>query len=374
MPRVSVIVPIFNGLSFLRAFFDSLEAALPPGSELILVDDGSTEPVFDAVPDFAATDEVIRLTNDRNLGYSVAVNRGFEAATGDVIVQLNTDLLLDRDCITSMIELIEREKDVGIVGSKLVYPTTGLVQHVGMAFGNYSRAYIYTELPSDHPLCGRTRPLQIVVGATVATTRAALGMLGPLDETYFNHCEDLDHCMRAVELGLRNFICAESVAYHWLSKSGPARFAQVKASEALFWARWGGRHDVDLGSFVDEALDHVLDEAPELEAWPFDILDLSRGANESLVLERLHRRWPETRTRTHRFRQTNNPGDRLWLPLVLPHWVPSQPRPFIYLVDRHRELEDNFSWFEARRDVVEDELVVDLNATALRTSDLPVRP
>ena len=370
MPRVSVIIPVFNGSPHLRTFFESLESALPAASELIIVDDGSTEPVFDAVPDMTRPSRVLRLRNERNLGYSVTVNRGVAEATGDVVVELNTDLILDPACITAMIDLIHREHDVGIVGSKLVFPTTGLVQHAGMAFGNYSRPYIFSELPASHPLCGETRELQIVLGATCAVTRRVLDKIGPLDETYFNHCEDLDLCMSALWHGFRNFVCADSVAYHWLSQSGPARFARVKASEALFWSRWGGRYEVDLGRFVDNALDHVLEREPRFGSFPFTIINLSRGTNDSIVLDRLRHRWPDAKTRTHDFRQMNNPADRLRLPLLLPHWVPDSPEPFIYVTDRYRELEENFLWFDRRRRIVEDELIVDLNAVAIQTSEL----
>jgi hypothetical protein len=55
---------------------------------------------------------------------------------------------------------------------------------------------------------------------------------------------------------------------------------------------------------------------------------------------------------------------------VLPHWVAAEPRPFIYLVDRYRELEENALWFENRRRVVRDEIVVDLKGAALHTSEL----
>lgn len=370
MPRVSVIVPIFNGISFLPSFFESLEAALPDDSQLILVDDASTEPVFDSAPHRVGVEPVVRLRNDRNLGYSVAVNRGFGVATGEIVVQLNTDLVLEPNCIHAMIELIQREKDVGIVGSKLIFPTTGRVQHVGMAFGNYSQRHVYYEVRSTHPLCAQTREVQITTGATVAMTRRVLDQLGPLDEGYFNHNEDIDHCLRAIQRGLRNFMCADSVAHHWESASGPARFAQIESSEAAFWSTWGHHHDVDLGTFVDEAVDHVLNEMPHLASMPFEILDLSRGADESILLERLSRRWPDAGARVRHFRQTNNPSDRLSLPIVLPHWIGEEPTPFIYLVDRHRELEENALWFARRRLVVEDELVVDLNATVLHASEV----
>lgn len=370
MPSLSVICPIFNGVAFLPAFFESLRSALPERAQLILVDDGSTERVFDTAPEFPKAGEVLRLRNEQNLGYSVAVNRGFDEADGDVIVQLNTDLILQPDSLAAMIDLMEREPKVGIVGSKLIFPTTHLIQHIGMAFGQYTKPHVYFELPSDHPLCEKTRECQIVTGATVAMTRNVLEMIGPLDERYFNCNEDIDHCLKARRLGLRNFVCAESVAYHWESQSGPSRFARVEASEAIFWADWGGAYEVDLGKFVDEALDHVLTCDASLDAAEFEILNLSRGVDESIVLGRLAQRWPGIQDRIRQLRQLNNPVEHLWLPMLLPHWVVSEPRPFIYLVDRYRELEENVLWFRNRQRVVADELIADLSGAVVRTSEL----
>jgi GT2 family glycosyltransferase len=371
VPRVSVIVPIFNGTAFLPAFFQSLNAALPQDSQVILVDDGSTEPVWDTMPEIPNAGSILRLRNDTNMGYSVAANRGFAATDGDIIVQLNTDLILEAECIRAMVDLIERERQVGIVGSKLIYPTTGLLQHIGMAFGNHTKPHIFAELPASHPLCCRTREMQITTGATVAMTRHVLDRLGPLDEQYFNHNEDIEHCLLAVKHGFRNFTCAESIAHHWESQSGPARFARVMSSEGLFWSRWGSDYRPDLGTFVDEALDHVLEEAPHLQGSPFEVLDLTRGADQAIVLERLADRWAGLKGNVRRARQMNNPAERLSLSLLLPHWIAAEPTPLIYLVDRYRELEENTLWLERRRQVVQDELIVDLSGAALRTSELP---
>lgn len=369
MPRVTVIVPIFNGMTFLPAFFESLKGALPAGSEVILVDDGSTEPVWATVSEIPQADGVVRLRNESNLGYSVAVNRAFGVSTGDVIVQLNSDLVLDRGCVTAMLELIKREQRVGIVGSKLVLPTTGGVQHVGMAFGNFTKPHVYSGLPADHPLCCRTREVQITTGATVAMTRRVLERIGPLNESYFNMNEDIEHCLLAVRAGLRNFVCAESLAYHWTSHSGPSRFAREDPGEAIFWTRWGASHDIDLDRFVDEALEHVLEANPRLVDFPFQIVDCSRGPDQTIVMRRLEARWPGIGERVHQHRQMNNPAPRLHLPLLLPHWIASEPRPFVYIVDRHDDLTENKLWFAGRRSVVDEELIVDLHGSALTTSE-----
>lgn len=370
MPKISVIVPIFNGTAYLPTFFHSVGRALPDGSEVILVDDASTERVWETVPELPAT-EVLRLQNERNVGYASTVNRGFAAASGEIVVVLNTDLVLEPDCINAMVELIECHQRVGIVGSKLVYPTNGLVQHVGMAFGESTKTHFYWHLPSSHPLSEKTREVQITTGATTAMTHKVLSSLGPLDEGYFNCNEDIDHCLRAKKLGLRNFACGGSVAYHWESKSGPARFAQVLSAEARFWSKWGRDHSVDLDRYVDEALDHVLAEHPQMEAFPFQILDLTRGPDRGILLERLGARWPGIDSRVRHFRQMNNREQQLWLPLLLPHWMQDEAVPFIYLADCYRELEENQLWFECRRRVVNDELVLDLNGNALHSSELP---
>jgi hypothetical protein len=56
--------------------------------------------------------------------------------------------------------------------------------------------------------------------------------------------------------------------------------------------------------------------------------------------------------------------------MLLPHWVVDEPKPFIYIVDEYRELEDNVLWFRNRRRVVEEELIIDLTAVVLRTSEI----
>lgn len=370
MPRVSVVVPVFNSTAHLGPLFESLAAALPDESQVIVVDDASTEAVLDAVPELPRASSVIRLRNETNRGMAAATNRGLTVASGDIVLQFNADVVLDPNCIGAMVELIERRNDVGIVGSKLVYPTTGRTQSVGMAFGVHSKNHVFRHLPQDHPLCVRTRDLQIMGGATVAMTRRVLDLLGPLDEQLYNHNVDLDHCLRAIQHGLRNFMCAASVVYHWRNRSGTLRYARVEAAEAGFWSKWAGKYRVDLGDFIDEGLDHAIADRPELEETPFAILDLSRRADQSIAVERLEARWPGAGGRARNFRQMNNDSTHLWLPILLPHWVVHEPTPFLYLVDSHQELEENAMWFARRRQVVAEELVVDLSGAVLTASEL----
>lgn len=371
MATVSVIVPLYNGMPHLDAFFESLSHALPEQAQVIVVDDGSTEPVLDAVPELPRAGEVIRIHNEMNLGNAGAVNRAFADATGEILVQLNSDLVLAPECITAMVEAIaDGGSRRGIVGSKLVYPTTGNTQSVGMAFGHHSKRHVFRHLPQDHPLCRRSREMQVVTGATAAMSRQVLEKLGPLDDSLYNHNLDLDHCLRAVQCGFRNYMCVESLAYHWRNRSGVIRYAREEAAEAAFWGKWSGGYEVDLGDFFAEAFDHLLACDPHLEAMPFSILDFTRSEDQTIALAALEARWPGISDRVRSCRQMSNDSKNLWIPLLVPNWIVQDPMPFVYLVDGHQELKENAMWFARRREVVSEEIVVDLSAAALRTSEL----
>jgi GT2 family glycosyltransferase len=370
MPSLSIIVPIFNGMRYLQYFLNSLAEALPSQAELIFVDDGSNEPVMEMIPsDFPAA-SVIKLQNERNQGYSVAVNRGFLAASGDILVQLNSDLIMDRNCITAMVELIEKTPKAGVVGSKQLFPTSGLLRHIGMAFGQRRHRHIYSGMPADHPLCCKTREMQIVSGSTVAMSRKVLEDIGPLDERYYNSRENLDHCMRAHVRGYVNYTCAESITYHWIGQSGPARFSRVEEDGALFWAEWMPLRLVDLDRFVDEALDHLLNNQPQLLDFKFEPLDLCRSVDKAILLERLERRWSGITSKTHHTRIFNSSHTKIWLPMELPHRAMLNPAPYVYLVDRISQLSENRMWFENRRRIVKSELVMDTTAVVMTVKEL----
>jgi O-antigen biosynthesis protein len=367
--KISIIVPIFNGIRYLPSFLDSLEAAAPEGSRVYLVDDASTEPVDTAVPSTALFMNAVRLRNDVNLGYSGSVNRAFSICDGDYIFQLNTDLILDPNCLTAMIEFLSTNKKAGIVGSKLVYPTNGRVQHVGMTFGQLSKRHVFEGMAASHPLCCRDRDCQIVTGATAGMTRQAFNALGPLDEAYFNSNLDLDHCLRSIKLGFRNSVVAASMAYHWVSQSGPARFAGFNEAQALLWRQWGAMIKTDLPRFLDEAIEFLLGTRPELAGVEFEILNLSTSIDEALIVDALDRAWPGVRARVAHHRTRNLAASQLWLPMILPHWKRATPQPFIYIVDSAQMLSQNSLWFERRRRIVTEEIVIDLSAAIYTTNE-----
>ena len=90
-PRISVIVPIYNAASTLRAAVQSILTQDIAGLEVLLVDDGSTDATPGLCHDLALRDDRIQVITQKNAGICAARNRGLEAAGGEFIAFCDDD-------------------------------------------------------------------------------------------------------------------------------------------------------------------------------------------------------------------------------------------------------------------------------------------
>lgn len=94
MPKVSVIVPVYNVETYLPACMESILSQTLEDIEVICVDDGSTDGSGKLLDTWAAGDSRIRVFHEVNRGYGAAMNRGLDAAAGEYIGIVESD-----DCI-----------------------------------------------------------------------------------------------------------------------------------------------------------------------------------------------------------------------------------------------------------------------------------
>ena len=107
MPKISVIVPVYNGAEFLRPCVDSILAQSFCDLEIILVDDGSTDESPEICDWYASQDKRVICIHQANAGAAAARNCGLKAAAGEYIAFVDSDDWIDQDMYETMVHAAE---------------------------------------------------------------------------------------------------------------------------------------------------------------------------------------------------------------------------------------------------------------------------
>ncbi len=206
---LSVVIPTLDTRDLVLEALDSVVRECPPETEIIVVDDGSSDGTTDAV--LQRRPETIVLRSERPHGFSAAANRGLDRARGDLLLLLNSDAALTPDCIPPLFDAFETDPSLGIAGAALRFPD-GRPQWSGGRFPTLCWLFALTSgagsLAPSLPLYRRMKPpgttgaaVDWVTGAAMAIRREAWDELRPLDEGYRFYGQDLDLCRRATDTG-----------------------------------------------------------------------------------------------------------------------------------------------------------------------------
>lgn len=105
MPKVSILVPIYNAAEFLRQALESLTNQTLSELEIICINDGSTDNSLAIVQEFAQRDSRIVILDKPNSGYGDSMNQGIKLARGEYIGILEPDDYLDSEAFAKLYQL-----------------------------------------------------------------------------------------------------------------------------------------------------------------------------------------------------------------------------------------------------------------------------
>jgi glycosyltransferase involved in cell wall biosynthesis len=151
--RLSLVIPLYNeeaSAPFLCTAINNFMSEVSCDTEVILVNDGSTDSTLKTIAEWAACDARIKVvTLSRTFGHQAALTAGLDYATGDAIVTLDADLQHPLQVIHSMIERYCEGYDV-IFGQRQVSPgETRFKRFTAWLFYRLMRIFIYRGLPVD---------------------------------------------------------------------------------------------------------------------------------------------------------------------------------------------------------------------------------
>lgn len=122
MPKVSVLVPIFNVEKYLSKCLESLINQTLKDIEIICINDGSTDNSLQIINEYANQDSRIKVINKPNSGYGDSMNKGLEFATGEYIGIVESDDFV-KDTMFEELCNLAIENDLDIVKSDFYYYT-----------------------------------------------------------------------------------------------------------------------------------------------------------------------------------------------------------------------------------------------------------
>jgi GT2 family glycosyltransferase len=242
-PTVSVIIPFRDQAGMTRACLDSLVRAPGyPVHEVVLVDNGSTEPETRALRRLLEERPATRVVDFRApFNWSAINNAAAAGCSGDLLLFLNNDIeARSNGWLHALVEQAQRA-EVGAVGARLLYPD-GSLQHIGVVLGIQGlAAHLFAGLPR-----GRTaylgwdravRSWSAVTGACMVVRRQTFEELGGFDEGYPVAFNDVDFCLRlrAAGYGVLATPYAELIHFESVSRGLSGYGGDLQR----FLARWG---------------------------------------------------------------------------------------------------------------------------------------
>ncbi|MDP2424059.1 MAG: glycosyltransferase [Bacteroidales bacterium] len=230
--KLSVVIVNYNVKYFLEQCLHSVRRAIQGiDAEVFVVDnnsvDGSVKMLEEKFP------EITLIANTENKGFSKANNQAIALATGEYILLLNPDTVVEDDTFSKVIGFMDTHADAGGLGVKMIdgkgrflleskrglpSPSVAFYKIFGMArlfpksklFGQYHLSYLDKE---------KTHQVDILSGAFMLLRKQALDKTGLLDETFFMYGEDIDLCYRILQAGYKNYYYPETRIIHYKGES-----------------------------------------------------------------------------------------------------------------------------------------------------------
>ena len=216
----TLIVPTRDRAKLLAACLASLEKTMPRNFDLLIVDNGSSNPATRRLLDRAGKQPGVRvLEAEGPFNFSALCNRAARHAEGRVLVFLNNDTeALRSDWLVNLTGWA-LQPDIGAVGAKLVYPS-GRLQHAGLVvgLGGYAAHIDIGASPAYPGYLDRfavPHEVSAVTGACLAVEKSKFEAIGGFDADKFPvELGDVDLCLRLAERGWKTVLTPDALLMH----------------------------------------------------------------------------------------------------------------------------------------------------------------
>ena len=222
--KTTIIIPNYNGLSFMEPCFESLKEQTVRNFKVLVVDNGST----DGSVEWLKEHRIPSIFLKENTGFSGAVNTGIRAADTPYVLLLNNDTRVEPGFVAAMERAMDQSPKIFSVSSRMIqmyHPE--LLDDAGDMYSILGWAYQRGVGRSSELYQKSCRVFSACAGAAIYR-RAVFDEIGLFDELHFAYLEDIDVGWRAKLYGYDNVYCPDAAVYHVGSGTSGSRYNSFK--------------------------------------------------------------------------------------------------------------------------------------------------
>lgn len=253
MKRLSVIIVNYNVRYFLEQTLLSVQRAIEGiETEVVVVDNNSTDGSVDMVRDKFPW--VTLIANEDNPGFSKANNQGIKASSGEYVLILNPDTVVEEDAFHKCLAFMDQYRDCGALGVRMVDGTGTFLPESKRALPtpavSFFKIFGFASLFPRSKIFGRyhlgylnefdTHEVDVLPGAYMFMRRSTLDDVGLLDEDYFMYGEDVDLSYRIQKGGYKVYYFPDVRIIHYKgesTKKGSLNYVRIFYQAMSIFAR-----------------------------------------------------------------------------------------------------------------------------------------
>jgi len=210
---VSIIITTHNRCDQLIACLDSLTRMSYKNVEIIVVDNNSKDNTVSEISQRFPYVKVIQLKE--NKGAVLGRNTGMQHARGDYFCFIDSDIIVDEDLLTELVNLSESDESIGFVGPKIYYyRDPKRIWCAGVRINLLTSKTTYRGINEiDQGRYDQVRETDQIPSVWLVK-REVVDKIGQMDPMYVMSYGESDWPMRAQRAGYRVMMCPSAVAYH----------------------------------------------------------------------------------------------------------------------------------------------------------------
>ena len=226
IPLVSIIIPVHNNFNYTyNCIFSILKSEISVPYEIIISNDLSTdETKFLKQKYFNNYTNIFVYNNNNNknkiYNFLLNCNQAVKFARGKYIVFLNNDTKVQKHWLTFLLEMIEKDNKIGLVGSKLIHPKGKLQEAGGIVWRNGLTSKFGDGKNPELPEFNYAKEVDYISGASIIIRRSVWNKIGGFDQRFAPaYYEDTDLAFKLRKFGYKVMYQPKSVVIHYLGIS-----------------------------------------------------------------------------------------------------------------------------------------------------------